>query len=330
MDDLALSVVIPTYGRSADLVGLLRSVHPNSATHEVLVIDDASDNPEQFDPLKSEFPKVRFVRLKNNSGPGVARNFGAKEAKGEVVLYLDSDTELEPGGIERVIEFFDEEPEVNMCCGWDSETPLNSGFFPRFKALFMVIGAPEADANVSFLPGRCFAVRRRIMLESGGFDPIYKGADVEDFELGYRLQRNYGVIRYLSAFRVRHRYPSLMNQFQLYFKRVRMWIELRTMAGEFEDSFGTSRSDAIVQLASVTWPFVLLTAMVVGYPVVGIAALGGAIYLNRKFLGLCLAAEGPLFTGLAVLCHSFLAVAVFAGAVDVVARRPSLLFKYIG
>lgn len=330
MAELSLSVIIPTYGRSQDLVGLLASVDPAKAGHEVIVVDDCSPDPSQFDGLKAANPLVRFLHLAVNGGPGQARNAGAREAKGDILLFLDSDTELVAGGIERLVEFFAANPEVNMVSGWDSPVPLNGGFFSRFKALSMVVGAPDHDADVSFLPGRCFAVRRWVMLESGGFDVSYKGADVEDFELGYRLRRGYGVIRYLTGFRVRHRYPSLQRQYQLYVRRIRMWMDLRASAGAFDDSFGTSGNDAVIQILSAVWPFVLVLGLAFGTLWPGLFALVAAVWINRKFMALCLKEEGLWFAARAVLCQSYLATAILGGAAVAVLQKPECLTPMVG
>jgi GT2 family glycosyltransferase len=328
--NIALSVVIPTYGRSKDLEGLLRSVEPDEKTHEVIVIDDCSEDPSEFDTLKKGYPDVRFVHLKQNVGPGQARNEGARLARGGIILYLDSDTELVSGGINLLIDFSRKHPDIKIFSGWDSPVPLNSGFFPRFKALFMIVGAPKTDADVSFIAGRCFAIKKDAMLESGGFNAEYKGADVEDFELGYRLKRSYGQIRYLSGLRVHHRYPSLLNQFKLYFKRIRMWMELRSSRGGFDDSFGTSQNDAIIQLLSAFWPFAFILSLALGFFSAGFVFLVAAVWVNREFAVLCLKEEGIMFMIMSVLCHSFLAIAVLTGALFELVRKPNLIFGILG
>jgi len=328
-EKIPLSIIIPTFGRNKDLEGLLTSVKSDKETHEIIVVDDCSHNPEEFDFIKKIFPDVRFLHLKKNIGPGQARNEGAKIARGEIILFLDSDTELIQGAISLLINYSRNNPDIKIFSGWDSPIPLNSGFFPRFKALFMVVGAPKVDADVSFIAGRCFAIKREIMLESGGFKDKYKGADVEDFEFGYRLRRRYGKIRYLSGLRVHHRYPSIWKQFKLYFKRIRMWISLKGSMGGFDDSFGTTQKDAIIQLLSAVWPPVFMLSLTLGYFLLGPAFLFTALWVNRNFLALCLREEGVLFTIISICCHSFLAMAVLAGALFELAQKPRLLFRIV-
>ena len=93
--------------------------------HEVVVIDDCSENPGGFDDLKRNFPDVRFVHLEKNVGPGQARNKGARFAQGKILLYLDSDTELVSGGIDLLIDFVCKHPDIKIFSDWDSPIPLS-------------------------------------------------------------------------------------------------------------------------------------------------------------------------------------------------------------
>ena len=162
------------------------------------------------------------------------------------------------------------------------------------------------------------------------FNAKYKEADVEDFELGYRLRCQYGKIKYISKLRVHHRYPSLWKQFKLYFKRIRMWMDLKASGEGFDESFGMRRKDAIIQILSAVWPFALILSLALGFFLPGLVFLLAALWTNRKFVTLCLREEGILFVFMSVLCHSFLAIAVLAGAFLELVRKPQLIFGIIG
>jgi glycosyltransferase involved in cell wall biosynthesis len=90
------SVVIPTYNR-ADLIGLtLQSVLAQQFSEfEILVVDDGSrDNTAA---VVQSFTDLRLHYLpKENAERGAARNYGLARAKGEYVLFLDSDDLLHP------------------------------------------------------------------------------------------------------------------------------------------------------------------------------------------------------------------------------------------
>ena len=85
--------------------------------------------------------------------------------------------------------------------------------------------------------------------------------------------------------------------------------------------------DAIIQLLSAVWPPVFMLSLKLGYFLLGPAFLFTALWVNRNFLALCLREEGVLFTIISICCHSFLAMAVLAGALFELAQKPRLLFR---
>ena len=94
------SFVIPVYNRADALIHLLESFvdYASSAiNYEIILVDDASAKPVSsfLTPYLSQLP-VKCVRQSANQGPASARNQGAKEAAGEYLLFIDSDTALTP------------------------------------------------------------------------------------------------------------------------------------------------------------------------------------------------------------------------------------------
>ncbi len=315
-----LSVIIPTYQRAADVQHLLGSLEAHMQNVEVLVVDDCSPDPRRFDGVKNRFPAVHFVHVQRNEGPGASRNRGAREATGDVMLFLDSDTELVPGSIETVREFFAGHPEAHVCSGGISTEPINAGFFPRYKALLETSWVPDHDSEVTFVAGRCFAVRRAAFLQIGGFDTAYAGADVEDFDLGYRLRRQFGAIWFLKDLRVKHRYPSMWQQARLYRRRVILWMALRSKATGF-DNVGTTSREALISALSALLPIVLVASVSTGFIVPGMLFGVLTVIANRRFLQRCLREQGFIFAVRALSCHCYLAMWICAGVAAALCTR---------
>lgn len=90
---MQLTIVIPTYNRSALLLEALGSVLAQPFTdYEIVVVDDGSsdDTPAVIERLVAAHTHVRYHR-QANAGPGAARNTGIQLAAGEYIAFLDSD-----------------------------------------------------------------------------------------------------------------------------------------------------------------------------------------------------------------------------------------------
>jgi len=101
---LDLSIIIPTYNR-ADLVSqAMNSIHASvteAIDYEILLVDDGSceEQAQQLSLLAQSQINCRYIRLKENAGPQVARNTGMDAATGQFVKFLDSDDVLLPGAL---------------------------------------------------------------------------------------------------------------------------------------------------------------------------------------------------------------------------------------
>ena len=96
------SIIIPTYNRASFIGATLDSVLTQEfAAFEVLVVDDGStDNTAA---VVGEFvdPRLRYLS-KQNAERGAARNYGVARARGEYVLFLDSDDLLHPNHLTTI------------------------------------------------------------------------------------------------------------------------------------------------------------------------------------------------------------------------------------
>lgn len=111
-----VSVVIPTYERAEVLPRALESALSQTVRDlEVIVVDDGStdDTPEVVRSVGDD--RVRYERLDANRGANAARNRGIELGAGRFVSFLDSDDELHPRHLERVLATFEETGE--RCAG---------------------------------------------------------------------------------------------------------------------------------------------------------------------------------------------------------------------
>jgi GT2 family glycosyltransferase len=121
------SVVICVYNRPAQVVRCLDSLlRSDYADFEIVLVDDGStdETPARLDEFKRAHPgrAVTVVRLPRNGGLSAARNAGIAAARGEFVLFTDSDCVAEPGWLGAMLKGF-EAPDVAAVLGWVVDAP---------------------------------------------------------------------------------------------------------------------------------------------------------------------------------------------------------------
>jgi glycosyltransferase involved in cell wall biosynthesis len=123
----SVSVVIATYNRGLRIQRTLDSVRQQSELPgEIVVVDDAS--PDRTGAwVKEHYPDVRVVISERNGGTSVARNRGAREATGDVLVFLDHDDELLPHALATLVELLAVFPEARAAFADHSFHNLVSG-----------------------------------------------------------------------------------------------------------------------------------------------------------------------------------------------------------
>ena len=101
-----ISVIVPVYNVERYLPVCLESiVQQHLSDYEVIMVDDGSTDGSRAicDEFAEHYPEFRVIH-KENGGVAAARNRGIEEAKGEYILFLDSDDFLVPDAIKPLLE----------------------------------------------------------------------------------------------------------------------------------------------------------------------------------------------------------------------------------
>jgi GT2 family glycosyltransferase len=164
---------------------------------EVIVVDNASmDGSASI--IRNQFPGVRFIPNTSNLGFAAACNQGAELAAGRYLLFLNQDTQVQPGWLAGLVQSLEEHPSAGMATSkllfMQHPELINAcGLEVHFTGLTFLRGLGErAEAyakpgNVFAVSGASFAVRRELWEELGGFDSEL-GMYYEDTDLSWRAQ----------------------------------------------------------------------------------------------------------------------------------------------
>ena len=209
----SLSIVIPTAG-APDLDACLESLGAAGESHtDVVVVDNASARP--LTHLSDRHQHVRVVRNDENLGFVGACNQGAEMATGDLVLFLNDDTVVEPGALHALVDALLDHPTWGACQAklllMHDPTRLDTaGSFLTATGFLVHRGAREPELNyvrsdeVFAAKGAALIVRRRALDEIGVFDPDYF-AYFEDSDLCWRLWLAGWAVGFASNARIRHR-----------------------------------------------------------------------------------------------------------------------------
>lgn len=202
---VAVSVIIPTFNGEQRLLLLLMSLeNQTDKNFEVIVVDDGSTDGtrESVARVMEAFPvPLRYYYLDNMDifGAGQARNYGAKQAKGDVLLFLDQDCVAAHDLIKKHSDHHQVEDVVlGYYAGYTDEekcydfTKLKD-YVQQKKAVPVMkefrdglfTGAPVADAWKCFVSAH-FSIKKEIFHEIH-FDESFTQWGCEDIDLGYRL-----------------------------------------------------------------------------------------------------------------------------------------------
>ena len=115
---MKLSIVIPVYNTEAYLPACIGSVlDPSCDEVEIILVNDGSTDGSETAcrDFCSRFPeRIRMVTTENG-GLGAARNVGLEMARGEFVLFLDSDDSLAPGAVPEMLAELGPERDIVIC-----------------------------------------------------------------------------------------------------------------------------------------------------------------------------------------------------------------------
>ncbi|MHA2052754.1 MAG: glycosyltransferase [Candidatus Hodarchaeales archaeon] len=218
MDEPPVSVIISVYNRASEihqcLDALANQTYPDELL-EIIVVDDYST-----DNLKSvvgKYKKIRYVLNDLEFCLPAARNKGVQNAKGEIIIFLDDDSVIEPDYVRNIVKVFQKHENVGGVTGKHMNVQIQgikkgffgrimnlyarifgiSGFFANLKGVGRVLptgflisnfGEVNTFMEVEWLSGCNMSYSRGAIEDSGSFDPGYDGHSYyEDADYSYRV-----------------------------------------------------------------------------------------------------------------------------------------------
>ena len=185
-----VSVVIPLYNGADCITPVLEALNESTfRDFEAVVINDCStDNSlKVLEGLSKRFP-FHLINFDKNMGVSKARNAGVREARGEIILFIDADCIVLPNTIDNSINELLRGDSICVGGAYTRE-PWDKDFFSIFQSLYIHHVETKVE-HPDYIATHCLAIRKSTFEEFGGFiEDSFIGhqASVEDVELCHRM-----------------------------------------------------------------------------------------------------------------------------------------------
>ena len=179
------SIIVPVYNRPDEVDELLDSLTRQAySDFEVIIVEDGSAKPcaDVVERYKDRLDLHYYV--KENSGPGQTRNYGAERASGEYLIILDSDVIVPEGYLEAISKELDSNP-CDAFGGPDrshpSFTDVQKAISYSMTAFITTGGIRGGDVKLDKFYPRSFnmGIRRDVYASLGGFSKMRFGEDID-------------------------------------------------------------------------------------------------------------------------------------------------------
>lgn len=203
--NVKIAIAILNWNGAALLREYLPSVMAHSGSAEIIVADNGS-NDNSLSVLKTEFPTVRIIELKENSGFAGGYNRALQQIDADVFVLLNSDVMVTPGWLEAPLKRLANQNVAAVQPKILSKTNPNQfehagasgGFIDKmgfpfcrgriFDSVEQDHGQYDTPMQVFWASGACMFVRAKAFNKAGGFSEAFF-AHMEEIDLCWRFQR---------------------------------------------------------------------------------------------------------------------------------------------
>lgn len=200
---MKISIIILSYNDYSGTTGSCLSAlynDPSCKTWDIIVVDNASPDAvtqEALQNAQAQYPAVRFVFNPNNMGYAAGNNVGIRQATGDVVILLNSDTQVPVGMTDRLAAHFLSNPQLGMVGPVTNAAGNEQAIFAPADSIEGKIeqGLRYANSGSNELltcyrmDFHCVAIARQVINKVGLLDEEFGRGYYEDFDYSLRVKQ---------------------------------------------------------------------------------------------------------------------------------------------
>lgn len=249
---MRISVVVLVWNGARFLDACLNALLKQDLDAEIIVVDNASTD-DSVSIIQKFAPRICLMRNDQNLGYAAGNNIGIRATTGDIVVLLNQDTVVKPGWLRAIADTFDDSTIGIVGCKAlypDGRGIQHAGGVVQpGDAWTRHIGWGEQDlgqydtlADVDYVTGAAFGIRRQVVERLGGLDEDFYPAFYEEVDYCFRARR--------AGFRVVYQPRAVLDHYEttalpasshtriFAYQRNRIWFVLRHWsASELEKFF---------------------------------------------------------------------------------------------
>lgn len=231
-----ISIIIVNYHSEYYLDKCIASVYAQSDPQKFEIIVVNNDTKTQLHEIAEKYAKIKIYNYGTNSGFGKACNYGAKKASGDILLFLNPDTQFLDNYVDSILNKFAASKENIGVIGprliteegvlqeWCAGKELT--VWRLIKNNFRIIESraiweSKKEALADWVSGAALAIKRDIFEKIGGFDEKFF-MYIEDMDLCFQAKKINQEVLYCPEFSILHSCgksrESLLRQKKQFFK----------------------------------------------------------------------------------------------------------------
>jgi glycosyltransferase involved in cell wall biosynthesis len=205
---MSVTIIIPTFNGGRRIGNCLDALVQQTAGRdaEILVVNDGStDNTAE---IVARYSEVRLI-TQSNAGPAAARNRGAIEARGAIILFTDDDCVPTAEWLAAITEPFQDPIVVGTKGVYRTRQQSLAARFVQieYEDKYRLM---SALSQIDFIDTYSAGFRRERFLEMGGYDTSFPVACAEDIELSYRMSARGWIMKFVPGAVVYHTHPDTL------------------------------------------------------------------------------------------------------------------------
>jgi GT2 family glycosyltransferase len=226
-----VSVIILTYNSAPFIARCLESLSWQSypSSFQIIVVDNHSTDDTIERIQQGQFNPI-VIRNATNRGCAGGNNDGWHRSDGEILVFLNPDTEARPDWLKSLVAPFAHDPAVAItgCKIYypNSHTLQHAGGILYPNAMSDHYGNQQEDTGqydtereVDYVTGAAFAVRRSFLEAVGGFDEDYSPAYYEETDLCYKARKRGLKVLYVPSAVIHHHESPALRRYSPAFYR---------------------------------------------------------------------------------------------------------------